>query len=65
MLDASPEVFLLVTGLLVVGTSESAKGNAVLVLIKVTALTAFIALTFTSHQFCDAVASQRSALAID
>ena len=34
-----------------VGTSESAKFNAVLVLIKVTALTAFIALTFTSAAF--------------
>ncbi len=38
-------IALLVTALLVVGTSESAKFNAVLVLIKVTALTAFIALT--------------------
>ncbi|WP_370183674.1 amino acid permease [Alteriqipengyuania sp.] len=44
-------IALLVTGLLVVGTSESAKFNAVLVLIKVTALTAFIALTFTSPAF--------------
>ena len=44
-------IALLVTGLLVVGTSESAKVNAVLVLIKVTALTAFIALTFTSPSF--------------
>ncbi|QDX26092.1 amino acid permease [Sphingomonas suaedae] len=42
-----PAVFiaLLVTGLLMIGTSESAKVNAVLVAIKVTALTAFIILT--------------------
>jgi basic amino acid/polyamine antiporter, APA family len=44
-------IALLVTGLLVIGTSESAKFNAVLVLIKVTALTAFIALTLTSSEF--------------
>ena len=44
-------IALLVTGLLVIGTSESAKVNAVLVLIKVTALTAFIALTLTSSEF--------------
>ena len=44
-------IALLVTGLLIVGTSESAKVNAVLVAIKVTALTAFIALTFTSSEF--------------
>jgi APA family basic amino acid/polyamine antiporter len=44
-------IALLVTGLLVIGTSESAKFNAVLVLIKVTALTAFIALTFTSAEW--------------
>jgi APA family basic amino acid/polyamine antiporter len=44
-------IALLVTGLLVIGTSESAKFNAVLVAIKVTALTAFIALTFTSAEF--------------
>jgi len=44
-------IALLVTGLLVIGTSESAKFNAVLVLIKVVALTAFIALTFTSPEF--------------
>jgi APA family basic amino acid/polyamine antiporter len=44
-------IALLVTGLLVIGTSESAKFNAVLVAIKVTALTAFIALTFTSSEF--------------
>ena len=42
-----PAVFisLLVTGLLILGTSESAKVNAILVLIKVAALTAFIAVT--------------------
>jgi APA family basic amino acid/polyamine antiporter len=44
-------IALLVTWLLVIGTSESAKVNAVLVLIKVTALTVFIALTFTSPSF--------------
>ena len=44
-------IALLVTSLLVVGTSESAKFNAVLVAIKVTALTAFIALTFSSADF--------------
>jgi len=44
-------IALLVTGLLVIGTSESAKFNAVLVLIKVTALTAFIVLTFTSAEW--------------
>ena len=44
-------IALLVTGLLVVGTSESAKVNAFLVLIKVTALTAFVALTLTSPDF--------------
>src|SRR6187399_3233304 len=44
-------IALLVTGLLVIGTSESAKFNAVLVLIKVIALTAFIALTLTSADF--------------
>jgi basic amino acid/polyamine antiporter, APA family len=38
-------IALLVTGLLMIGTSESAKVNAVLVAIKVTALTVFIALT--------------------
>ena len=38
-------IALLVTWLLMIGTSESAKVNAVLVLIKVTALTIFIALT--------------------
>ena len=44
-------IALLVTGLLVIGTSESAKFNAVLVAIKVTALTAFIALTLSSSEF--------------
>jgi APA family basic amino acid/polyamine antiporter len=44
-------IALLVTGLLVIGTSESAKFNAVLVAIKVTALTAFIALTFSSAEW--------------
>ena len=44
-------IALIVTALLVVGTSESAKVNAFLVLIKVTALTGFIALTLTSSEF--------------
>lgn len=44
-------IALLVTILLVIGTSESAKVNAVLVSIKVAALTAFIALTLTSSEF--------------
>ncbi|MXO72356.1 amino acid permease [Alteraurantiacibacter buctensis] len=44
-------IALLVTGLLIVGTSESAKVNAVLVAIKIAALLAFIALTFTSPEF--------------
>jgi APA family basic amino acid/polyamine antiporter len=44
-------IALLVTALLVRGTSESAKVNAVLVAIKVTALTAFIALTLSSAEF--------------
>ena len=44
-------IALLVTGLLIIGTSESAKVNAVLVLIKVTALTAFIGITLTSPEF--------------
>ena len=38
-------ISILVTGLLILGTTESARVNAVLVLIKVTALTLFIALT--------------------
>ena len=44
-------IALLVTWLLVIGTSESAKVNAVLVLIKVVALTAFVAITLTSADF--------------
>ena len=44
-------IALLVTWLLVIGTSESAKVNAVLVAIKVTALTAFVAITLTSSEF--------------
>jgi basic amino acid/polyamine antiporter, APA family len=44
-------IALLVTSLLIIGTSESAKVNAFLVAIKVAALTAFIALTFTSPEF--------------
>src|SRR5690606_39779444 len=41
-------IALAVTGLLIVGTSESAKFNAILVAVKVIALTAFVALTLTS-----------------
>ncbi|MGE3692813.1 MAG: amino acid permease [Novosphingobium sp.] len=44
-------IALLVTGLLIIGTSESAKVNAILVAVKVAALTAFVALTFTSPHF--------------
>lgn len=44
-------IALLVTSLLIVGTSESAKFNALLVAIKVTALTLFVALTLTSVEF--------------
>ena len=44
-------IVLLVTWLLVIGTSESAKVNAVLVMIKVIALTAFVAITLTSADF--------------
>ena len=44
-------IALLVTWLLIIGTSESAKVNAVLVAIKVAALTAFVALTLTSPEF--------------
>lgn len=44
-------IAMLITGLLMIGTSESAKVNAVLVAIKVTALTVFVALTFTSPEF--------------
>ena len=44
-------ISVLVTWLLVIGTSESAKVNAVLVAIKVVALTAFVALTLPSDAF--------------
>lgn len=44
-------IALLVTWLLMIGTTESARVNAILVAIKVTALTAFIALTLPSGQF--------------
>ena len=44
-------IALLVTWLLVIGTSESAKVNAILVGIKVIALTAFVALTLSSPEF--------------
>jgi len=44
-------IALLVTTLLVIGTSESAKFNAVLVAIKLVALTVFVALTYTSPEF--------------
>ncbi|GGD50187.1 amino acid permease [Erythrobacter arachoides] len=44
-------IALLVTWLLMIGTSESAKVNAVLVAIKVTALLLFIGLTLTSAYF--------------
>ena len=44
-------IALLITALLVIGTSESAKVNAILVSIKITALTVFIALTLTSAYF--------------
>jgi basic amino acid/polyamine antiporter, APA family len=44
-------IALLVTWLLVIGTSESAKVNAILVLVKVTALTVFVAITLTSPEF--------------
>jgi APA family basic amino acid/polyamine antiporter len=44
-------IALLVTTLLIIGTSESAKVNAVLVAVKIIALTAFIALTYTSPEF--------------
>jgi APA family basic amino acid/polyamine antiporter len=48
-----PAVFIatLITWLLMIGTTESARVNAVLVAIKVTALTAFIGITLTSHYF--------------
>ena len=44
-------IALLVTWLLMIGTTESARVNAVLVLIKISALTAFIGLTLTSAYF--------------
>jgi APA family basic amino acid/polyamine antiporter len=44
-------IALLVTGLLIVGTSESAKFNAVLVAVKIAALSIFIGLTYTSPEF--------------
>jgi APA family basic amino acid/polyamine antiporter len=44
-------IALLVTWLLMIGTTESARVNAVLVAIKVTALTAFVILTFSSAYF--------------
>ena len=44
-------IALLVTWLLMIGTSESARVNAILVAIKVTALTAFIFLTLPSDRF--------------
>ncbi|WP_188055955.1 amino acid permease [Sphingosinithalassobacter sp. CS137] len=44
-------IALLVTWLLMIGTNESARVNAVLVAIKVTALTAFIILTLPAEEF--------------
>jgi APA family basic amino acid/polyamine antiporter len=44
-------ISLLITWLLMIGTTESARVNAVLVAIKVTALVAFIAITLTSAAF--------------
>jgi APA family basic amino acid/polyamine antiporter len=44
-------IALLVTWLLMIGTKESARVNAALVLIKVIALTTFIALTYSSAAF--------------
>lgn len=44
-------ISLLITWLLMIGTTESARVNAVLVAIKVTALTAFIGITLTSAYF--------------
>ncbi|MEO6093285.1 MAG: amino acid permease [Novosphingobium sp.] len=44
-------IALLVSGLLIIGTSESAKVNAALVVVKLIALTVFIALTYTSPAF--------------
>ena len=47
-------IAILITALLTIGTSESAKVNAVLVAIKVTALTAFVVLTLPSSRFSTA-----------
>ncbi len=44
-------IALLITWLLMIGTTESARVNAVLVAIKVTALSAFVALTLPSDYF--------------
>jgi basic amino acid/polyamine antiporter, APA family len=44
-------IALLITWLLMIGTTESARVNAVLVAIKVTALTAFVFLTLPSDRF--------------
>lgn len=44
-------IAVLITWLLMIGTSESARVNAVLVAIKVAALTAFIVLTLPSEEF--------------
>lgn len=44
-------IALVVSSLLILGTSESAKFNAFLVAIKVTALTIFVALTLSSAEF--------------
>src|SRR3712207_6095706 len=44
-------IALLITWLLMIGTTESARVNAVLVAIKVTALVAFIGITLTSAAF--------------
>lgn len=44
-------IALLITWLLMIGTTESARVNAILVAIKVTALTVFIGLTLTSAYF--------------
>lgn len=44
-------IALLVTWLLMIGTTESARVNAILVAVKVTALTAFIVLTLPSDYF--------------
>lgn len=43
-------VSLFVTGLLVIGTSKSAKFTAVLVIVKIIALTAFVVLAMPAHQ---------------